>query len=148
MMKQESEVNNRKKHVLFLCVANSCRSQMAEGLARHYLGDQLEVESAGTMATYVHPKAIRVMAELGIDISHHRSKDVSELSGQSFDLVVTVCEEGDERCPVWLGVGNRVHIPFYDPVNARGTEEEVLTAFRTVRDEMKKLLLNYFKQNR
>ncbi len=139
------EIRNQKSRVLFLCVANSCRSQMAEGLTRHYLGEHFEVFSAGYMSTYVNPNAIKVMSELGIDISHHRSKEVSEFQGEKFDVVITVCDEGDASCPVWLGEGNKVHIPFYDPVQARGTEEEVLSAFRRVRDEMKETLLSYLK---
>jgi len=144
-MNQQSEIRIQKLKVLFLCVANSCRSQMAEGVTRHFLGGQFEAFSAGTMATYVNPNAIKVMNEIGIDISHHRSKEVAEFAEQSFDLVITVCEEGDAACPVWLGGGNKVHIPFYDPVRARGTEEEVLTVFRRVRDEMKEKL---FSKNR
>ncbi|TAK56641.1 MAG: arsenate reductase ArsC [Bacteroidetes bacterium] len=146
-MNHQSAIRNQKLKVLFLCVANSCRSQMAEGLARHYLGEYLDAESAGTIATFVHPNAIKVLAELGIDISKHRSKDVSEFYGQKFDLVVTVCDEGDERCPVWLGKGNKAHIPFYDPVKATGTEEEILQAFRNVRDDIRERLLSYLKEN-
>ncbi|MBI3195414.1 MAG: arsenate reductase ArsC [Ignavibacteriae bacterium] len=138
------EFSNQKLKVLFLCVANSCRSQMAEGLARHYLGERFDAFSAGYMSTYVNPNAIKVMAEIGIDISHHRSKEVSEFQGEKFDIVITVCDEGDVLCPVWLGEGNNVHIPFYDPVQARGTEEEVLAVFRLVRDEMKEKLLALF----
>jgi arsenate reductase len=142
---RRSKIDNRKWRVLFLCIANSCRSQMAEGLTRHFLGEQFEAFSAGTIATFVNPNAVKVMAEIGIDISRHRSKEVTEFVGQSFDLVITVCEEGDATCPVWLGGGNKVHIPFNDPVRARGTEEEVLAVFRQVRDEMKEKLLGYLK---
>ncbi len=142
---RQSKISNRKSRVLFLCVANSCRSQMAEGLTRHYLGENFEAYSAGYMSTYVNPNAIKVMSELGIDISHHRSKEVSELHGEKFDVVITVCNEGDALCPVWLGEGNKVHIPFYDPVQATGTEEEVLKVFRRVRDEMKETLFTYLK---
>ncbi|MBI5217137.1 MAG: arsenate reductase ArsC [Ignavibacteriae bacterium] len=151
-MNQKSEISpafggqgNQKLKVLFLCVANSCRSQMAEGLTRHYLGEHFDAYSAGYMSTYVNPNAIKVMAEIGIDISGHRSKEVSEFHGQPFDIVITVCEEGDAACPVWLGEGNKVHLPFYDPVRASGTEEEVLAVFRRVRDEMKETLLVYLK---
>ncbi|MBI3189514.1 MAG: arsenate reductase ArsC [Ignavibacteriales bacterium] len=146
-MNQQSEFSNQKLKVLFLCVANSCRSQMAEGLTRHFLGEQFEAFSAGYMSTYVNPNAIKVMSELGIDISHHRSKEVAEFHGQEFDVIITVCDEGDILCPVWLGEGNKVHIPFYDPVQAIGTEEEVLKVFRQVRDEMKQKLLTYLKNN-
>ncbi len=135
----------RKLSVLFLCVANSCRSQMAEGLARHFLSDTVEPFSAGTFATYVNPNAIKVMTELGIDISHQRSKDVSEFSGQSFDVVITVCDEGADSCPVWLGHGKKIHKGFTDPAHAVGTEDEILTAFRTTRDTMRDQLLPFIK---
>ncbi len=133
----------RKLTVLFLCVANSCRSQMAEGLARHFLSDTVEAFSAGTFSTYVNPNAIKVMAELGIDISPQRSKDVSEFSGQSFDLAVTVCDEGAESCPVWLGHGKKIHKGFPDPAHTIGTENEILEAFRSTRDAMREQLLPF-----
>ena len=129
--------NKTKIRILFLCVANSCRSQMAEGLIRHYLGEYFDVESAGYMATIVHPNAIRVMDEIGIDIRKHRSKAVSEFYGQKFDVVITVCDEGDALCPVWIGNENKVHIGFQDPVRTKGTEKDVLDVFRLVRDKMK-----------
>ena len=119
---------------------------MAEGLTRYYLGEFVEPFSAGTFANSVNPNAVKVMAEIGIDISRHRSKDVAEFSGQSFDLVVTVCDEGDEQCPLWLGTGEKVHIPFYDPVQAHGSIDEILNAFRRVRDQMKETLLTYLKK--
>ena len=132
-----------KLRVLFLCVANSCRSQMAEGLIHHYLGEYFDVESAGYMATFVHPNAIRVMDEIGIDIREQRSKAVSEFYGQNFDIVITVCDEGDALCPVWIGDENKVHIGFPDPVKVKGTKEEVINVFRLVRDQMKEKLLKY-----
>jgi len=134
-----------KLRVLFLCIANSCRSQMAEGLARHFLGEKFETASAGIMESYVHPKAIEVMKEIGIDISNHRSKNMVEFVNHSFDLVVTVCEESDSLCPVWIGAGEKFHIGFRDPVRARGTEEEVLNAFRSVRDDMKEKLISFLQ---
>ncbi len=124
----------RKKRVLFLCTGNSCRSQMAEALARSRHGDRWEVYSAGTApAGYVHPLALRVLEEIGI---HHqgRSKSVDAFRDMDFDLVVTVCDAAREACPVWLGKGRKIHRGFPDPARATGTEEEVLAVFRQVRD--------------
>ncbi len=128
---------------MFLCVANSCRSQMAEGLVRHFAGDRFTVESAGYMATYVHPDAVYVMNEIGIDISNQRSKAVSELYGRDFDLVITVCSDNDALCPVWYGPGERVTIAFPDPVMTKGNRDAVLKEFRAVRDSMKEKILGY-----
>lgn len=124
-----------KTRVLVLCTGNSARSQMAEGLIRHYLGDRVEVYSAGTRPSgYVHPLAIEAMREVGIDISHQRSKSVDEFRDMDFDLVITVCDDADRNCPVWLGRGRKVHIGFPDPAAVTGSEEERLAAFRAVRD--------------
>ncbi|MBI4810519.1 MAG: arsenate reductase ArsC [Ignavibacteriales bacterium] len=136
---------NQKKRILFLCIANSCRSQMAEGLVRHYLGDYFYVESAGIIATIVNPNAIKVMDELGIDISGHRSKDLSEFNEHNFDIIITLCDEGDALCPEWFGGGEKVHIGFSDPIRAKGSEEEVLKVFRSVRDDMKKKLMSFLQ---
>lgn len=126
-----------KKRVLFLCTGNSCRSHMAEGLTNHYLGDTWEAVSAGTVPTgYVHPLAIQVLAELGIDISTHQSKAVEEFRGQPFDLVVTVCDDAAENCPLWLGQGQVVHIGFPDPAKAVGTDTEKTAVFRQVREDI------------
>jgi len=133
----------KKKRILFLCIANSCRSQMAEGLVRHFAGNTFIAESAGYMSTSVHPDAVHVMKEIGIDISNQRSKAVSELYGREFDVVITVCSEMDVLCPVWYGPGERVNIPFPDPVMTKGDRNTVLNAFRAVRDAMKKEILNY-----
>lgn len=92
-----------KKRVLFLCTSNSCRSQMAEGVANHFFGDKLEAFSAGTQASYVHPLAIEVMKEIGIDISGHRSKNLSEFDGQKFNYVITLCGNANETCPLYIG---------------------------------------------
>ena len=133
-----------KKRVLFLCTGNSCRSQMAEGLANHFLGETWEASSAGTHPTgTVHPLAIQAMAELGIDISSRRSKSVDELRGAEFDLVVTVCDDAAENCPVWLGKGRSVHISFPDPARVTGTRNERLNAFRRVRDEMYRHIIGF-----
>lgn len=126
-----------KKRVLILCTGNSARSQMAEGLLRHDAGERFEVESAGTKASIVRPEAIAVMRELGIDISGQRSKSVDEFDGQQFDYVITVCDNARETCPVFFGGAQKVHRDFEDPVAATGSEEERLTVFRRVRDQLR-----------
>ena len=126
-----------KLKILFLCTGNSCRSQMAEGWARHLWGDRLEVRSAGILPGIVHPLAIAVMKESGVDISGHRSKHVDELKHIPFDLVVTVCDSAKEQCPVFPGKVRRIHRLFKDPVGVEGTSEEVLAAFRKTRDEIR-----------
>ncbi len=133
-----------KRRVLFLCTGNSCRSQMAEGLVNHYLGDRWQADSAGIdPAGYVHPLAVQVMSELGIDISGQRSKSAAEFWGQEFDVVVTVCDDAAENCPVWLGKGRKAHIGFQDPARATGSDEERLALFRQVRDEIRNRLLSF-----
>ena len=124
-----------KKEVLFLCTGNSARSQMAEGLVNDLLGDEWQAVSAGTQpAGYVHPLAVRAMGELFIDLSDHESKPVEVFRNRVFDLVVTVCNDAAESCPLWLGEGEVMHISFPDPATAVGTEEERLEVFRRVRD--------------
>jgi arsenate reductase len=133
-----------KKRVLFLCTGNSCRSQMAEGLVNHYLGDEWLAYSAGTHpAGYVHPLAVQAMSELGIDISHQHSKSADEFRETEFDVVVTVCDDAAENCPVWLGRGRRVHIGFEDPARATGSDEERLAVFRRVRGEIRQAMLSF-----
>jgi len=135
-----------KKRVLFLCTGNSARSQMAEGLVNHDRGEVWQASSAGTApAGYVHPLAVRAMAEVGIDISQQRSKGVDEFRGVAFDLVVTVCDRAAENCPIWLGYGQRVHLGFPDPSAATGAEEARLEAFRRVRDDMARTVLDYLQ---
>ncbi len=133
-----------KKKVLFLCTANSCRSQMAEGIANHFLGDRIEAYSAGTEASFVNPKAIAVLREIGIDISGRRSKNVDEFAGKNFDYTITLCGDARDRCPLFSGGGERVHIGFADPAKAIGSEDEIMDAFRRVRDEIKDSLISYF----
>jgi len=133
-----------KKKVLFLCTANSCRSQMAEGIAKHFLGDRLEAVSAGTEASSVNPRAIAVLREIGIDMSSHRSKNIDEFAGQSFDYVITLCGDANEKCPIFFGGVQRTHLGFPDPAKATGSEEEILAAFRRVRDEIRDALLAFF----
>jgi len=109
---------------------------MAEGFLRAMAADRFEVASAGTEATRVHPLAVRVMAEVGIDISRHTSKVVDHLLQRPRDVLITVCAEADERCPVVPGIAQRLHWPFEDPSRARGTDEERLAVFRRVRDQI------------
>lgn len=135
-----------KKRVLILCTGNSCRSQMAEAFLKSF-DKNLEVFSAGTKpAEKVHPKAIQVMREVGIDISHNKPKDVEQFVNQSFDYVITVCDNARESCPVFTGqVVKQLHIGFEDPAEATGNEEEVLKVFRKVRDEIKKTFEEFYK---
>ncbi|RME43594.1 MAG: arsenate reductase ArsC [Chloroflexi bacterium] len=124
--------------VLVLCTGNSCRSQMAEGLIRHLGGDRFEVYSAGSNpAGYVHPLAVQVMAEIGIDISRHRSKHMNQFIDEPFDYVITVCDAAAEACPVFPGPAQRLHWPFDDPAKAEGSEGQRLAVFRRVRDEIR-----------
>lgn len=133
-----------KMRVLFLCTANSCRSQMAEGIANRFLGDRVEAVSAGTEASYVNPRAIEVLREIGVDISGHRSKNMDEFSGHSFDYVITLCGDANEKCPLFFGGVQRTHLGFSDPAKATGSEEEIKSEFRRVRDEIKDALLAFF----
>jgi len=134
-----------KKRILFLCTANSCRSQMAEGIANHFWGDRLEAFSAGTQASFVNPTAIAVLKEIDIDISKHRSKNLSEFDGQTFDDVITLCGEANETCPLYIGGAKKTHIGFDDPAQAKGSNEEVLSEFRRVRDDIKEKLTAFFQ---
>ena len=126
------------KGLLFLCVANSARSQMAEGLARQHFGSGVSVQSAGSSPSRVNPLAIRVMGEVGVDISGHESKSVDTIDPESIDTVVTLCAE--EVCPAFLGLARRVHWPLPDPASATGSEEERLGRFRQVREEIARRL--------
>jgi len=133
-----------KKKVLFLCTENSCRSQMAEGILRHLMGNEFEVFSAGVRPSVVNPIAIKVMAEIGIDISGHRSKSLDEFQGMNFDFVITTCDAARETCPVFPGKARHLHWGFNDPATVRGSEEEILSAFRKVRDEIKSRIQEEF----
>jgi len=127
-----------KPSVLILCTGNSCRSHMAEGILREAAGDLLEVHSAGSNpAGYVHPKAIEVLREIGIDISGHTSKHMNDFLDRDIGTVITVCGKADQVCPVFPGQVNRHHWPFDDPAHATGSEEEILAEFRRVRDEIR-----------
>jgi arsenate reductase len=135
-----SDRKGKWKRVLFLCTGNACRSQMAEGWAKALKSEEFEVFSAGVAPCYVHPKAIRVMQEAGVDISGQYSKHVEELDGIRFDFIVTLCDYAGEVCPYHPGLGKRIHRPFEDPVFFRGTEEEVLARFRLVRDQIRRFV--------
>ena len=127
-----------KPLILILCTGNSCRSHLAEGILRAAAGDLFEVASAGSNpAGYVHPKAIEVMKELGIDISGHTSKHMNEFLSRKVKTVVTVCGNADQACPIFPGQVNRYHWGFEDPAHATGTDEEIGRVFRRVRDEVK-----------
>jgi arsenate reductase len=125
-----------KTKVLFLCTQNSCRSQMAEGLLRHLAGDKFEAESAGAQPTRLNPDAIKVMSEIGIDISGQQSKDVAQFWGKRISYAITVCDKARERCPIFPGSLWNLHWPIDDPTSAQGSPEERLVVFRRVRDDI------------
>jgi arsenate reductase (thioredoxin) len=126
-----------RARVLFLCTHNSARSQMAEALLRHLGGDRFEVHSAGTEATHVRPLAVRVMDEIGVDISGQESKTLERYLEEPFDYVITVCDDANEACPFFPGTANRLHWSFEDPSRVEGSEEERLAVFRAVRDRIR-----------
>jgi arsenate reductase len=137
-------MTTEKPTVLILCTGNSCRSHLAEGFLRAAAGDILNVQSAGSKpAGYVHPLSIKVMQEIGIDISKHHSKHMDEFLKQKVETVITVCGNADQACPMFPGQVNRHHWPFDDPAHAVGSEEEVLNVFRRVRDEIKRVFKAY-----
>jgi arsenate reductase len=132
--------------VLILCTGNSCRSHIAEGILRAASQGRFRVASAGSIPTgYVHPVAVRVMAEIGIDISKHHSKHLNEFAQGSdkVETIITVCGKANQCCPVFPGQRIRHHWPFEDPAHVQGTEEEVLQAFRLVRDEIRRVFEAY-----
>ena len=134
------QTTEQKLKILFLCTGNSCRSQMAEGWARHLKADRFEAYSAGVETHGLNPNAVRVMAEAGVDISDHQSKHLNDLKDVDFDVVVTVCGHANERCPIFPGKTRVVHVGFDDPpklAEAAATEEEALECYRRVRDEIK-----------
>lgn len=135
-------------NILILCTGNSCRSQMGEAFMRSF-DPRLNVFSAGTKpASKVNPFAVKVMSEIGLDISSHYPKDVEEFISKSFDYVITVCDNAKETCPVFIGkVNHRVHIGFEDPADATGTDEEIIAVFRKVRDEIKRDFYDFYINN-
>ena len=132
--------------ILILCTANSARSQMAEGLLRHEVGNSCQVFSAGTKPTRVRPEAIAVMKEAGIDISGHRSKSVDAFLGKDFDYVITVCDNAKENCPVFPARTQHIHWSIKDPAAIEGAEEERLDAFRRARDELQGRLRAFVRE--
>jgi arsenate reductase (thioredoxin) len=122
--------------VLILCTKNSCRSQMAEGVLKHYGGDKFIVESAGLEPTRVNKNAIKVMKEIGIDISKQKSKNVTKFLGDYFGYIITVCADADKRCPIFPGVSQRLYWPFNDPPQTEDDSPEILEEFREVRDQI------------
>jgi arsenate reductase (thioredoxin) len=133
-----------KPLILVLCTGNSCRSHMAEGILRAASKGAFEVASAGSKpAGYVHPLAIKALAEIGIDISAHTSKHMNEFLQRDVETVITVCGNADQACPVYPGQVNRYHWPFYDPAHAPGNEDEQMKVFRQVRDEIRRVFEAY-----
>ena len=133
------------KKVLVLCTGNSCRSHLAEALINARLGDRWQAMSAGTApAGYVHPFAIRALAEIGI-LHEGRSKSADEFQDMAFDVVITVCDDAAENCPVWLGPGRRVHLGLPDPAKATGTEDEQMAVFREVREAIDERVVGYLR---
>ena len=133
-----------KPAILILCTGNSCRSHLAEGLLRHAAGDLFEIHSAGSKpAGHVHPKAVKVMKEIGIDITDHRSKHLNEFLQTDIETVITVCGNAEQACPLFPGQVNRHHWGFDDPAHATGTEDEITAVFRRVRDEIARTFQAY-----
>jgi arsenate reductase len=126
-----------KKNILVLCTGNSCRSQLAEGYLRYFHGDKANIYSAGVETHGVNPRAIATMLEDGIDISQHTSNHVDEYLHIPFDLILTVCDHASERCPIFPSSAKRIHYNFPDPAKASGTEAQISTAFREVREQIK-----------
>lgn len=129
--------------ILVLCTGNSARSQMGEGLFRHYLGDRFDIHSAGTKPSFVRPEAIAVMAELGIDISNQWSKSVNEFLEREFACIVTVCDNAKESCPHFPGQAQRIHWSFEDPAVVEGDEVVRLDAFRRIRDQIQARIVDF-----
>ncbi|MGH7948688.1 MAG: arsenate reductase ArsC [Candidatus Binataceae bacterium] len=134
--RKDPNVSSHARGILFLCVANSVRSQMAEGLARALLSDSVRIQSAGTKPGRLHPIAVRVMAEIGIDISAQRAKPVESVDPRTVDVVITLCAE--EGCPLFLTSAKWIHWPVADPATAEGDEAERLVRFRQVRDQLRR----------
>jgi arsenate reductase len=135
------------KNILVLCTGNSCRSQIAEGYLRHFASDRANIYSAGIETHGVNPKAIQVMAEDGIDISHHTSNNVDEYAGVPFDYVITVCDNAKENCPYFPSKAEKFHQNFPDPAKVTGSTEEIINEFRRVRDMIKEYSKDFTEQN-
>jgi len=135
-----------KPKVLILCYSNSVRSQMTEGFLRSLAGDRFDVYSAGIDPKEIHPLAVKVMAEIGIDISNYKSKHVKDFLSQHFGYIITVCDEADEKCPTFPDISVRMHWPFEDPAKTEGSEDEKLLDFRKIRDQIKEKILEWLKE--
>ena len=135
---------SKKKKILILCTGNSARSQMAEGLLKHICQNEFEIFSAGTKPSIVRPEAIKVLAEIGIDISKNRSKSVDEFTNQDIDYVLTVCDNAKENCPYFPAQTKLIHHSFSDPAEVEGDEKTRLSAFRRVRDQIREYLSGSF----
>ncbi len=134
------------RKVLFLCTGNSCRSQIAEAIVNARLSDDWRAFSAGTEpAGYMHPKAVQVLEEIGI-LHSGRSKSIDQFRETDFDLVITVCDDAAENCPLWLGVGKRAHLGFPDPAKVEGRDDEILAAFRSTRDAIQSQVLAFLEK--
>jgi arsenate reductase len=136
-----------KESILFICVHNSARSQMAEGIFRYYYGEKCNVYSAGSDPRGIHPVSVQVMAEIGIDISKHKSKSLEGFKGQEMDYVVTVCGDGQDICPFFAGGKKYIHHPFEDPSAFEGTKQDKIEQFKEVRDELKRWLEQFYMDN-
>jgi arsenate reductase (thioredoxin) len=134
------------KKVLFLCTGNSCRSQMADGIVNHDFAGRIEASSAGTEPHGLNPRAVQVMAEIGIDISGNSSDHIGKYDGESFDYVITLCGDANEKCPLFFGGVKRLHMGFPDPPKAVGSEEEVMAVYRQVRDDIRKQMREFFEK--
>ncbi|MFX0185208.1 MAG: arsenate reductase ArsC [Candidatus Hodarchaeota archaeon] len=139
-----SKVNDHKENILFICTHNSARSQMAEGIINSLFSDKYEAYSAGTQPTKINPYTIRVLLEIGIDISKHRAKDISEFKNKNFRYVVTVCDRARETCPFFPNGEIFLHSSFLDPSEAKGTDQERLSVFRSVRDSIREWIQSNF----
>jgi arsenate reductase len=139
----------KKPRVLFLCIENRARSQMAEAFLRYYAGEQFEVYSAGLEPSSIHPYVYQVMEEIGLDLEGHHIKGVDEFFNKMyFGILITVCEKAEEKCPTFPGLGERHYWPIEDPVVVEGSEEEKLEAFRRVRDEIEQRVLDWLESRR
>ena len=136
------------KKILVLCTGNSCRSQIAEGYLRHFVGNKATIYSAGIETHGVNPKAIAIMKEDGIDISSHTSNNIAEYDGIDFDFVITVCDNAKENCPFFPTKAKKFHQNFPDPANAKGNEQEILQEFRNVREMIKRFCETFIVENR
>ena len=134
------------KRVLFICTRNSARSQMAEGLINHDLAGRVQAFSAGIEPSSVHPLAIAVMKEVGIDISGHRSKSIDEFADEKFDFVITLCDHAAESCPIFFGGVQRIHMGFPNPAAVSGNPEEKMAAFRKVRDQIREEVVDFLSK--